>query len=920
MERMCRRVECIGGIAGAGELLVHWADRLRGWAETHLLLSGKWERGTWATWVEGPADFPLEVPERLSISELVRTCPSFPPDWSGDLDPSYSHFARIIARPTLGPMVSGRGAPTSLFPFGREGEAGGFPGVFPDIAADRAGVQMFLRGTRSAPEFVTAHIRVVTVKPRGGDPLIPLRTWGSLWASLAGGILEVWPKDARSREQARGEWVGGFLERFHSGPQGLPCRPSFLRQWPLPPSPPTAGSLPRDGVAHRWRDGNPLEFSSLPWTRHTLVLGATGAGKTQWLSSVAAEAPRHGVPAVIIDLHGDLGPAVVSRLGPKERSELRVLDACRSAREGRVGVDILGTRSPGSPWKDDPDWIDRRVGDILVALRPLSGSTEEWWGPRMERILDHFLRLVLQDGGDLADLADLLNDPVRRIGEALEWVEDPSLSAFLRGLLGLLRRSPDYLASSQNRLARVSLSERIRDLVSPRGAFLDLDREFREGHSVIFRLSRTDLDEASAGFVANLFLARTYQALLGVGSPSASDGTLRSLLILDEAQNYVPSLLARLLEEGRKFGLGVLLATQSPHHWEPRLRARILANLGTTICLRQAPSGDRMALRVLGAGGGSPSERSETTGSLLPSRLPPGWAWARLPGSARPEIWELAPPERIEGEPWKETVETTYRRLLERSPQPVPQGEGLTEILLGVAARKGTAPRSSKEGIAKSSEVPAEVLRRTWVSRGPDPHEIDLTTRGWSRLGLRHESGAWKESREHQELIARAFRIFARHGVRLEIPVQGGLDQRVPDAVARLLGGSREGRRPRSPGDLWRVLERQKDTWLWRLGHGRDVYVEAEVSGCRSEARLLRSWSKARRAGAFLLFLASTSPDGRRLRTFLRSRGIGSDRAEVWVLRPGAAGPEVSVSPGTANGTQIVWGASSCTPHRCPPP
>ena len=59
----------------------------------------------------------------------------------------------------------------------------------------------------------------------------------------------------------------------------------------------------------------------------------------------------------------------------------------------------------------------------------------------------------------------------------------------------------------------------------------------------------------------------------------AEDGTLRGLLVIDEAKEFVPSgqgsackdALIRLVAQARKYGLGILFATQAPKDIDHRI-------------------------------------------------------------------------------------------------------------------------------------------------------------------------------------------------------------------------------------------------------------------------------------------------------------------------------------------------------------
>jgi hypothetical protein len=138
----------------------------------------------------------------------------------------------------------------------------------------------------------------------------------------------------------------------------------------------------------------------------------------------------------------------------------------------------------------------------------------------------------------------------------------------------------------------------------------------------------------------------------------------------------------------------------------------------------------------------------------------------------------------------------------------------------------------------------------------------------------------------------------ARRGLLLEIVRQGRWDTTLPDALLRQLPGRlREG----APVDLATEIDRARSGWAWRFFGGRDVQVEAEVSGALRPERIRHGVRKALRQNRFVLFLVADGHRAARVRSTLRALGIGPDRGQVWTLRSAlAARPPASPSGGSA--------------------
>ncbi|HLY77260.1 MAG TPA: hypothetical protein VKT21_05195, partial [Thermoplasmata archaeon] len=177
-------------------------------------------------------------------------------------------------------------------------------------------------------------------------------------------------------------------------------------------------------------------------------------------------------------------------------------------------------------------------------------------------------------------------------------------------------------------------------------------------------------------------------------------------------------------------------------------------------------------------------------------------------------------------------------------------------------------------------QVLEALQHRGWVhSAGTG---LFLSPAGADRVGLTARTGARPESAEHRALLVAALRVFARHHERLEVLRQGRFDTRLPDG--RVLVLPTEHRRW-SPAELSRYLDRRRGDWLWRAFGGRDVYVEAEVSGATRRERIERDWAKAREAGAYLLCLVGDAGRARSVRRYLVRAEVPRARATVWTLR-----------------------------------
>ncbi|MCI4352113.1 MAG: DUF853 family protein [Thermoplasmata archaeon] len=618
-----------------------------------------------------------------------------------------------------------------------------------------------------------------------------------------------------------------------------------------------------------------------PRLRQAVVLGASGSGKTAALAHLARQALTEGRSVVLFDVHGDLAPRVATGLPPPIVGRL-------------VGIDVVGgpTTLPGLSVFGPVPAPDRDalVAHLVAALKRLSTENgETFWGFRLERLFETFLRVVQEQGGDLVDLWSLLTDGRRRDAARLT-TDRPEIAQFLEELDSVVRRQPDFLWPAASRVAKVVGSPLLTALLAPRERELEVGARLLDGESVLWRLPIGELGPEGVTFAVTLLLTRVYLEQVRRASVASPADDLRVLFVLDEAHLFPARLLSEIVSEGRKFGLGLILATQYPARLAPELREALTGAAGTVYLFR-VPWASAVAT---GAWAGLDPASAE---KVLPS-LPPGWAVVGATGpnaDRRLVAMPNGPPSDMAR--WHGIVE----RAAERYGSPVPrvdtagirrQDLGEEELLWGLVALDAEGGIATRARLLRWLDVDGsfdpvtgletlEALRhRGWI-RG-DGEALQLSPAGADRIGLTARTGARPESAEHRALLVAALRIFARHHERLEILRQGRFDTRLPDGRVTVL--PREHRRW-SPTELQTFLERRRSGWIWRAFGGRDVHVEAEVSGATRRERIERDWVKARDAGAFLLCLVSDDARARSVRRVLARAGVGHARATVWTLR-----------------------------------
>ncbi len=310
--------------------------------------------------------------------------------------------------------------------------------------------------------------------------------------------------------------------------------------------------------------------------RHLLLIGATGTGKSTLIRSMARQ---ESGGFALIDPHGDLCHQVRADLARIGRGDVVLFDA--TDREQPPRFNPLGSVTP-----------DKRP---LVAAGILETFKRLWpdsWGPRTEHILRNCLFALLdQPEATFADLLRLLDDKTYR-KSAVDRVGNAQVRRFwLKEFEGYpVRLRTDAISPVQNKVSAF-LSDPIlnRILTSPPKDSLDLRRVMDEGQVLLVNLAKGKLGSDSTSLLGSLLLSQ-----LGLAALSRADVPERSrrpfFVYADEVQSFATLALADQLAEARKYGLGYTLSMQYLDQMDERIRASMLANIGSTIAFRVGPN------------------------------------------------------------------------------------------------------------------------------------------------------------------------------------------------------------------------------------------------------------------------------------------------------------------------------------------
>ncbi len=318
---------------------------------------------------------------------------------------------------------------------------------------------------------------------------------------------------------------------------------------------------------------------------HTLVVGATGAGKTFTQAWIATLAVAYGMSAIVVDPKGDSGL--------RER-------LCRAARAAGKAFYVW---TPEGPAVYNPF---ARGGETEIADKALAGErfTEPHYQRQAQRYLGHAVRALRAAGREvsLAGLVEALDpEGLELLARELPQGSARAVHAYLDSLTS---RQRGELSGVRDRLAIMAESDvgLWLDPATPGAESFELLDAVRSGAVVYFSL-RAD----SRPLLAQMLGAAIVQDLQTVVS-ALQERPAPCVVAIDEFSAIAAEHVASLFARARSAGISLLLGTQELSDLRlpgrEMLQEQVLGNLTSLIAHRQAvPASAELIARLAGSRG-----------------------------------------------------------------------------------------------------------------------------------------------------------------------------------------------------------------------------------------------------------------------------------------------------------------------------
>ncbi|NDP47500.1 MAG: type IV secretion system DNA-binding domain-containing protein [Sulfuriferula multivorans] len=453
------------------------------------------------------------------------------------------------------------------------------------------------------------------------------------------GLLEAWLRYPRGyRVSARlssdsilpaglAHAVGGAIypgRHFHLAehaapmPQALDLRACFNESHHLPELAPSLSdvmemeipawamphtTLPSRGTRIGESGGQPVCLDWQARLRHVFVLGATGSGKSTLLLNMIRQDMLAGEGVCLVDPNGDLYEDVKLHIPPERADDVVLLDAGDFDRA--YGLNFLEVDGP------HPEIMASQNANAMLHILGRLYDLRVAGGPMFEMYMRAALLLVMRNrlpGLTLIEAARAFSDEAYRLHLIRHCIDAETVHFWrhvaqqVAGDHSLSNIAP-YVISKLNQMTHNAL---VKPIIGQSKSTVSFREMMDQGKIVLVNLSKGRLGEMDARFLGMMLLSKLSAAALG-RADMAREARKPFYVYVDEYHNYAGEAnLSLMLAEGRKYGIGLTLATQHLQQLKDGQGAKealaaVMGNAATHIYFRTGPVDEEILAPFLGA-------------------------------------------------------------------------------------------------------------------------------------------------------------------------------------------------------------------------------------------------------------------------------------------------------------------------------
>ncbi len=497
---------------------------------------------------------------------------------------------------------------------------------------------------------------------------------------------------------------------------------------------------------------------------NTAIVGMSGYGKTTLMARLVESMERNGHTVYVIDPHGDLSVRLAGLL----RDRIRVEEVLYSnPLDCPVGLNPLTLAAGGGDANTGPSLVSDAIGS---AIRRLFGEIS--WGARLKFLMSIVIQSLSEvDGWNLVDAMQIINNPLS-LQTFSQQVSNPVSRDFL--LNEVPKAQSDWWMSLKDKIGLIVLDDISRKILCKREDNCPLDEWLAEGRSFLLNLDMTRIGETASLMIGSIMIAMLWLR--------ASSMRKKVTIVIDEFQNYPIEMIKQIATQGRKYGLNLIIATQSPSILDRETQAMLGTNFRNIFTMRLGKE-DAAIVSKMTVG----IDENEITGLEQYTAL-----YARDSGSAvvrmedvlvEGDALEFAIRKAKKSYPFKDDAYPSFLALHEKDMADVIQIVSTAEL-----QAMNTISSIDKSGLLAfygyRTEQFKSLLKMARVMGLVDSKGMGITDAGRAEL-LRLQGGMLAGSDKHRKMLQEVKDLFDSMGYLTRIP-NPGIDGQTPDLVTRV--------------------------------------------------------------------------------------------------------------------------------------